>query len=284
MARSRNIKPGFFENEDLSEVPKSARLLFIGLWTISDRRGVLEYRPKRIKAQIFPYDDGNVQEIIDEIEQLEKFGFLKLYTSNNVELIYIAKFSKHQSPHPKEKENGHKLPKNSDCSKKVSDKSVTKKTEVSKKSVTSHLQESDEQDMKDERVKSNDESGKKKDESLDLGLEIAEFYKNNINSNEMASGKKNLTSLQKKSKISFEDLFTRVKNYHEYLTINKLAGTQFTIRMRNFFGRDARHEDYIEKPVAGLSRPQGHDREKNIYDTEGLDYGEPGAIDLRKNE
>ena len=49
MARARNIKPGFFKNEFLAEMPCEVRLLFIGLWTLADREGRLEDRPKRIK-------------------------------------------------------------------------------------------------------------------------------------------------------------------------------------------------------------------------------------------
>ena len=47
MARSRNIKPSFFMNEDIIELPYEARLLFIGLWTLADREGRLENRPKK---------------------------------------------------------------------------------------------------------------------------------------------------------------------------------------------------------------------------------------------
>ena len=46
MARARNIKPGFFRNADLVEMPIEARLLFIGLWTLADRSGRLEDRPR----------------------------------------------------------------------------------------------------------------------------------------------------------------------------------------------------------------------------------------------
>ena len=61
MARARNIKPAFFDNDDLAEVPPLGRILFIGFWTISDFKGDLEWRPKRIKAQILPYDDCDVE-------------------------------------------------------------------------------------------------------------------------------------------------------------------------------------------------------------------------------
>ena len=39
------------------ECSMSARLLFVGLWTIADRNGRLEDRPKRIRAELFPYDE-----------------------------------------------------------------------------------------------------------------------------------------------------------------------------------------------------------------------------------
>lgn len=50
MAGARNIKPGFFTNDVLAACDQLARLLFAGLWTVADRAGRLEDRPKRIKA------------------------------------------------------------------------------------------------------------------------------------------------------------------------------------------------------------------------------------------
>src|SRR5690606_22686976 len=67
MARARNIKPAFFMNEDLVELPFQDRLLFIGLWTLADREGRLEDRPKRIKMEIFPADEVNVDESLTRL-------------------------------------------------------------------------------------------------------------------------------------------------------------------------------------------------------------------------
>ena len=64
MARSRNIKPGFFTNDGLAELPFEVRLLFIGLWTLADREGRLEDRPKRIRMEIFPGDNVDVDESV----------------------------------------------------------------------------------------------------------------------------------------------------------------------------------------------------------------------------
>ena len=99
MARSRNIKPGFFKNEVLPDASFQCRLLFIGLWTLADRAGRLEYRPRRIKGELFPYEECDV---IECIETLERLGFLVTYTIKEIEYIQILNFERHQHPHKNE--------------------------------------------------------------------------------------------------------------------------------------------------------------------------------------
>lgn len=99
MARSRNIKPSFFINEELVELPFSTRLLFIGLWTIADREGRLEDKPKKIKMALFPADDFDVNEALN---QLQNSGFVLRYSVNEIQYIHIHAFKKHQNPHIKE--------------------------------------------------------------------------------------------------------------------------------------------------------------------------------------
>ena len=86
MARARNIKPGFFSNDVLAECEPLARLLFAGLWTIADREGRLEDRPKRIKAELLPYDDCNIDALLDA---LHSKGFILRYSVENQQLIQI---------------------------------------------------------------------------------------------------------------------------------------------------------------------------------------------------
>lgn len=99
MARARNIKPGFFQNEELVELPFEYRLLFIGLWTIADREGRLEDRPKRIKMAVFPADNVDVDE---GLNQLQAAGVLTRYEAGDIKAIQIINFAKHQNPHVKE--------------------------------------------------------------------------------------------------------------------------------------------------------------------------------------
>jgi hypothetical protein len=99
MPRARSIKPAFFKNEDLSECGFAGRLLFIGLWTIADREGRLEDRPKRIQAEVFPYDRIDINK---ELDNLQKFGFILRYESEGCRFIQVCRFTKHQNPHYKE--------------------------------------------------------------------------------------------------------------------------------------------------------------------------------------
>lgn len=99
MARARNIKPGFYKNEDLAECSIYARFIFPGLWMLGDRVGRMEDRPKRIKGELLPYDNVDVDPLLDE---LQARGFILRYAVDGVRYIQILKFSEHQTPHVRE--------------------------------------------------------------------------------------------------------------------------------------------------------------------------------------
>lgn len=100
MARARGIKPGFFRNADLAELPVEARLLFIGLWTLADREGRLEDRPKQIKMEVFPADNFDVDKLLGMINDT---GMLERYTFGGKKYLQIINFTKHQNPHRDER-------------------------------------------------------------------------------------------------------------------------------------------------------------------------------------
>lgn len=102
MARCRNIKPGFFSNELLAELPPLTRLLFAGLWCYADREGRLEDRPKRLKAEILPYDDFDVNDALDTLAAGDD-PFIYRYEVGGSRYIQVAKFSDNQTPHHTEK-------------------------------------------------------------------------------------------------------------------------------------------------------------------------------------
>jgi len=102
MARARNIKPGLFKNELLVEQSLFVRLLFVGLWTLADREGRIEDRPKRIKLELFPYDSEDTDAAL---EILSESGFIKRYEADGKRVIQIVNFLKHQTPHGTEKDS-----------------------------------------------------------------------------------------------------------------------------------------------------------------------------------
>lgn len=100
MARMRTVKPGFFTNDLLGTLPMSARLLFIGIWTVSDREGRVLDRPRKLKVELLPYDKVNVDRLLDSLTEA---GFIQRYVSDSgMALIQVVNWPKHQQPHVKE--------------------------------------------------------------------------------------------------------------------------------------------------------------------------------------
>lgn len=99
MARSRNIKPGFFTNDELAECQPLARILFAGLWTIADKEGRLDDRPKKIKAMVLPFDDVDCDALL---QQLHQHKFINRYQVKGDSYIQVSNWKKHQNPHCKE--------------------------------------------------------------------------------------------------------------------------------------------------------------------------------------
>lgn len=103
MARARNIKPGLFENEILGKADPTVTLLFISLWCLADREGRLEDRPERIKAKTFPYRmDVDIERSLNE---LQRSGFIIRYKVEDLKVIQVIEFCKHQSPHHTERKS-----------------------------------------------------------------------------------------------------------------------------------------------------------------------------------
>ncbi len=106
--RIRNIKPGFWTNEDLADCTDRQNLLFIGLWMLADKNGCLEFRPRRIKAELFALRDYTTEALQQDCERLAEALLIHFYrvsegdepteacTAENADFIYIPNFIKHQ--------------------------------------------------------------------------------------------------------------------------------------------------------------------------------------------
>jgi len=104
MARSRNVKPGLFINDELAEKHPLTRWLFVGLWTIADREGRIEDRVKKIKASCLPFDDHDVDAALNDLASGDD-PFIVRYEVDGKKYIQVVNWHRHQSPHVREPES-----------------------------------------------------------------------------------------------------------------------------------------------------------------------------------
>lgn len=101
--KTRSIGEDFFFNEHLAGLPIATRLLFAGLWCMADRDGRLEDRPRRIRAELFPYDtDFDIER---SLEELNSCGLIKRYQAfegvegDTIKAIQVCNWRFWQQPH-----------------------------------------------------------------------------------------------------------------------------------------------------------------------------------------
>lgn len=93
MARKRMIDPEFWLDEEITGLSFECRLFYIGTWNFADDYGVVENSAKKLKAQIFPYDDVDCTKIIDKLVKMNK---LVQFEADGKKWLYIRKFLKYQ--------------------------------------------------------------------------------------------------------------------------------------------------------------------------------------------
>ena len=114
MPRQRMVKPDFFDSGSLAECSRSARLAFIGLWVMGDDNGNVKFSVRKLKKQIFPFDDMPDADFVSLLAELERVGCIKAYEVDGEEYVtvkYIQKSENEgcvklvsQNPHHADKE------------------------------------------------------------------------------------------------------------------------------------------------------------------------------------
>lgn len=95
MARIRTIKPEFWTDSFMVQLPPLARLIYISLWTAADDHGYLPDEIERLAMEVMPREDIEVFD--DWIQLFEASGKLELHASDGGETCYrIAKWADHQ--------------------------------------------------------------------------------------------------------------------------------------------------------------------------------------------
>ncbi len=109
MSRIRTVKPELFKHLALFEAEEKyqlpLRIAFVGLFTCCDRQGRFLWQPRRLKVDILPYDDANIDDVLNA---LIDSGFITAYEVNGIVYGCIPTWGSHQVPNNKEHES--KLP------------------------------------------------------------------------------------------------------------------------------------------------------------------------------
>ncbi|MEU4738251.1 MULTISPECIES: hypothetical protein [Streptomyces] len=104
MARIRSIKPEFFTSLTIADLPISARLTFIGLWTYVDDNGVGLADPRLIRAAIWPLEEAPdiLQRTREDLRSLQENRLVTFYEASGKALLAITNWSEHQKvSHPR---------------------------------------------------------------------------------------------------------------------------------------------------------------------------------------
>jgi hypothetical protein len=101
MARMRSLKPEFWADEDLADLPRDARLLYMGLWNLADEHARLRGDARYVKGQLFPYDDDLDPDAVERLlKPLADSGKVVRYTIAGRSYMFLPTLSKHQRLEP----------------------------------------------------------------------------------------------------------------------------------------------------------------------------------------
>lgn len=97
MARIRSIKPTFFRDIAMSELPLQTRYTYIGLWTYLDDNGVGVDDARLVKAEIYPLDDAiTAKKVEDDLGRLAAAGRIVRYMVDGRRYLAVPRWTKHQ--------------------------------------------------------------------------------------------------------------------------------------------------------------------------------------------
>lgn len=95
MSRIRSIHPALFTDDGFMELSMPARLLLIGIWCESDDSGAFEWKPKVLKARVFPGDSVDAEPLLAE---LVAQNFVQPYEVDGRRYGAVRNFCRFQRP------------------------------------------------------------------------------------------------------------------------------------------------------------------------------------------
>lgn len=97
MPRIRTIKPEFFTSDTVTQLPLTARLTFVGLWTYADDEGRGRDDPRLVKAALWPLDDAHGRDDVEaDLAALEDARLIIRYAVGERRYFQIRGWKDHQ--------------------------------------------------------------------------------------------------------------------------------------------------------------------------------------------
>jgi hypothetical protein len=104
--RIRTIKPEFFMHDGLFEAERAEklplRIAFVGLWCAADREGRFKWEPRRLGAQILPFDDVDFSRVL---HALATRAFIRHYRVGDACFGVIPSWKRHQVINNRERDS-----------------------------------------------------------------------------------------------------------------------------------------------------------------------------------
>ena len=91
------IDPKFWSDDKMMALTTRHRLLFIGIWNFSDDGGIHKNSNNMLKAEVFPCDDINVEEVGKLKDELIELELVIPFNSDGIELFYVKNWKIYQS-------------------------------------------------------------------------------------------------------------------------------------------------------------------------------------------
>ncbi|WP_343103178.1 hypothetical protein [Escherichia coli] len=290
MARSRNIKPDFFTNDELAECHPLGRLLFAGLWTIADKEGRLDDRPKKIKAMLLPFDEADCDALL---QQLNDHKFIIRYRVNGECYIQISNWKKHQNPHCKEAASEIPAPLEND---KSTGQEQCKEDAEEEKKDTESLQDVENKGAPElhgtSMVQESVENSLNPADSLNLIPDSLNPDPDSLDNTQAASatcegdkGAEQATVHQMASRYAFEGSVVRLnhKDYQAWLTLYPLIDLQYELQKldiefshekpKNWFITASQKLSYQNKQAASRA-PRKVSNSRQTENFSAKDYGQ----------
>lgn len=103
MARIRSVKPEFWTNEQVMDLPPLARLAFIGLWNFCDDRGVHPASARTLKAQVFAGDDITTEQMQAYVDSMIDVGLLGIFEDGGKPFWFVTGWHHQRIEKPRNK-------------------------------------------------------------------------------------------------------------------------------------------------------------------------------------